>query len=68
MNYSTHVRQSRKALDWSAVKLADRAGVHRSVVTRIENGHNVHTHLLHAVLQALGLQIQLTTQTNQVHR
>lgn len=50
---SEQFRMARAALDWTVRELADRAGVHRNTIVRIENGEASHGPTLQAVRHAL---------------
>lgn len=53
------VRASRDALGWSQMDLAERAGVSRPTIARIESGEDVSTATLDKVAQALGLVLEV---------
>ena len=54
------VHEVRVSLDWTQQKLAERAGVSRPSVARIERGDDVSTATLEKVAAALGLRVELT--------
>lgn len=51
------VRESRDAHGWSQMDLAERAGVSRPSIARIEGGEDVSTATLVKVAQAIGLML-----------
>lgn len=53
------IRQARKTHGWSQAMLAERAGVSRPTVARIEAGTDVSTVTLSMITEALGLQLGL---------
>jgi len=53
------IREARKAKNWSQHDLANRAGVSRPTIARIESGTNVSTVRLAKITEALGLEIRL---------
>lgn len=54
------VHEVRVSLDWTQQKLAERAGVSRPSVARVERGDDVSTATLEKVAAALGLRLELT--------
>lgn len=50
---SEQFRMARAALGWTVRDLADRAGVHRNTITRIEAGEASHGPTIQVVRQAL---------------
>lgn len=54
------VHETRVSLDWTQQDLAERAGVSRPSVARIERGDDVSTATLEKVAAALGLRVKLT--------
>ncbi len=57
------IRAARDALGWSQAFVAERSGVSRPSVARIEAGEDVSTATLTKVAQALGLSLTLTDNT-----
>ncbi len=55
------IRKAREAAGWSQYELADRAGVSRPSVARIEAGDDVNTATLRKITEALGLSLQVGT-------
>ena len=53
------VSEARRARGWSQSELAERAGVSRPTVARIEAGQQVRLATLEAVAQVLGLTVKL---------
>lgn len=49
---SAQIRMARAALQWSVRDLAERSGVHRNTITRIEAGSGAHGPTLAALKQA----------------
>lgn len=56
------VSEARKALGWSQRELAERAGVSRPTVARIEAGQQVRVGTLNAVAAALGMHVEISVQ------
>lgn len=56
------VSEARKALGWSQSELAERAGVSRPTVARIEAGQQVRVSTLNAVAEALGMRVEISVQ------
>ena len=54
------VHGTRVSLDWTQQELAERAGVSRPSVARVERGDDVSTATLEKVAAALGLRVELT--------
>ena len=54
------VHETRVSLDWTQQELAERAGVSRPSVARIERGDDVSTATLEKVAAALNLKVELT--------
>ena len=54
------VHETRVSLDWTQHELAERAGVSRPSVARIERGDDVSTATLEKVAAALRLRVELT--------
>lgn len=54
------VHEVRVSLDWTQQELAERAGVSRPSVARIERGDDISTATLEKVAVALGLRVELT--------
>lgn len=53
------IKRARNARGWSQTDLAERAGVSRPSVARIEGGDDVSTATLDKVAEALGLTLEL---------
>ena len=53
------VHETRVSLDWTQQDLAERAGVSRPSVARVERGDDVSTATLEKVAAALGLRVKL---------
>jgi transcriptional regulator with XRE-family HTH domain len=49
---SAQIRMARAALQWSVRDLAEKSGVHRNTVTRLEAGGSAHGPTLDAILRA----------------
>lgn len=60
MTLDQRIREARTARSWSQSALAERAGVSRPTVARIEAGQYVRMATLEAVAQALGLAVELS--------
>lgn len=56
---ASKIHETRVSLDWTQNELAERAGVSRPTVARIERGHAVSTATLEKVAAALGLRVEL---------
>ena len=54
------IRERRKALAYSQERLAERVGVARDIVSRIENGYNSRLSTLLPILQTLELELTIT--------
>lgn len=59
-SFGAMVRQERKALGMTQEDLADRLQVRRQTIADLENGKNVGSHILFAVLSHLGKLVQVT--------
>lgn len=57
---ASKIHETRVSLDWTQNELAERAGVSRPTVARIERGQAVSTATLEKVAAALGLRVELT--------
>lgn len=57
-----HVRDARTARGWSQYELAERAGVSRPTVARVEAGADVNTAKLVRIAEALGLVLRTEKQ------
>lgn len=58
--FGEEIRQARNAKSWSQQDLADKAGVSRPSVARVESGQQgVSTDTLQKIAKALGLQLVL---------
>ena len=53
------IREARTSRDWSQTELAERAGISRPSIARIEAGHDVSMATLAKVGAALGLTLAL---------
>ena len=53
------IREARKQREWSQEMLAEKAGVSRPTIARVERGDDVSTANLTKVAEVLGLQIKL---------
>ena len=53
------IHETRVSLNWTQNELAERAGVSRPTVARIERGDDVSTATLEKVTAALGLRVEL---------
>lgn len=53
------VQETRVSLDWTQNQLAERAGVSRPTIARVERGDDVSTATLEKVAAALGLRVEL---------
>lgn len=58
--FGPSIREARAALGWTQEELAERAGVSRPTVARIERGDDVNTATLTRVAAALGLSVEIT--------
>jgi predicted transcriptional regulator len=54
------IRERRKQLGYSQVRLAERVGIAHAIVSRIENGYNCRLSTLLPILQTLELELVLT--------
>ncbi|MDV5998822.1 helix-turn-helix transcriptional regulator [Kocuria rhizophila] len=54
---ATEVRRARRSREWSQSELADRAGVSRPTIARIEGGQDVSMATLAKVAGTLGLRL-----------
>lgn len=55
------IKKAREAADWSQHELADRAGVSRPSVARVEAAGDVNTATLRKIAQVLGLALRVDT-------
>ncbi|SDQ22394.1 helix-turn-helix domain-containing protein [Leucobacter chromiiresistens] len=53
------IKKAREAAGWSQHELADRAGVSRPSVARVEAGGDVNTVTLRKIAEALGLSLHV---------
>ncbi|WP_427869571.1 helix-turn-helix domain-containing protein [Leucobacter luti] len=58
------VNKARQVVGWSQNELADRAGVSRPSVVRVEHGYDVNTATLSKIADVLGLTVQVTSQSD----
>lgn len=68
MSIGPRIREARDALGWTQKTLAERAGVSRPTIARIERGNDVSTATLSKVADALGLALRLATTEEQAER
>ena len=59
------VKQARHQDSWTQAELAERAGVSRPTVARLEAGQDVSVRSLTAVLSALGLELHVQVRDHQ---
>lgn len=59
IDLGNRIRKARKDNGWSQTVLAERAGVSRPTIARIEGGTDVSTVRLAKIAEALGLEIVL---------
>lgn len=59
VNFGVAIRQARKKLGWSQEQLAQKAGVSRPTVARVETGNDVTTTTIIKLARALGLTLEL---------
>ena len=57
--FGVSIREARRQRGWTQAQLAQRAGVSRPTVARVETGSNISTSTLEKVAKALGLSMQL---------
>ncbi|MGW3986931.1 helix-turn-helix transcriptional regulator [Streptomyces sp. NPDC004830] len=62
MNFGDTIRVARKRRGWSQTDLAERAGVSRPTIARIEANRDVTTTTVAKITQALGLTLELRDQ------
>lgn len=62
MTLGQRVREARRARGWSQSELAERSGVSRPTVARIEAGTQVRVGTLNAVAEALGMHVKISVQ------
>jgi transcriptional regulator with XRE-family HTH domain len=62
MNFGDTIRVARKRRGWSQTDLAERAGVSRPTIARIEANRDVTTATVAKITQALGLTLELRDQ------
>lgn len=61
---ASQIKMTREAVGWSQHELADRAGVSRPSVARVEAGGDVNTATLRRIAEALGLSLQVRTNSD----
>lgn len=59
MTLGDDIRQDRIARGWSQVELAERSGVSRPTIARVERGDDVSTATVGKITAALGLDVVL---------
>lgn len=62
LEIAKQVNKARQAAGWSQNELADRAGVSRPSVVRVERGDDVNTATLGKIADVLGLTVRVTSQ------
>lgn len=60
LTFGDDIRAARNQHGWTQEELAERAGVSRPTIARVERGDDVSTANLAKVADALGLEIRLT--------
>lgn len=53
------IREARKFMEWTQHELAEKAGVSRPTIARVETGGNVSTRSLSRILKALGKHLTI---------
>jgi transcriptional regulator with XRE-family HTH domain len=53
------IREARQSMDMTQHELAERAGVSRPTIARVETGSNISTGTLEKVAKALGKQLRI---------
>lgn len=61
MTVGQRIREARDARGWSQGELAERCGLSRPTIARIEAGQHVRMRTLEQVARALGLTVELGT-------
>ncbi|MBD8519120.1 helix-turn-helix transcriptional regulator [Plantibacter sp. CFBP 8804] len=62
LEIAKQVNEARQTAGWSQNELADRAGVSRPSVVRVERGDDVNTATLSKIAEVLGLTVRVTSQ------
>ncbi|WP_336662402.1 helix-turn-helix domain-containing protein [Leucobacter sp. USHLN154] len=62
LEIAKQVNKARQAAGWSQNELADRAGVSRPSVVRVERGDDVNTATLGKIADVLGLTVRVSPQ------
>lgn len=60
MTLGQRIREARDACGWSQSELAERSGVSRPTIARIEAGQHVRMGTLEKVARVLGLKLKLS--------